>query len=136
MCSISVISPETVQKMKFSIKHVFSKCDQIRSFLWIWSHLLKKTLMKNLIFCAVSWQHFKYTSEEYYSNCVSQNFNWLKMLTYLGHWIAKQTVLTYKNLVQLKRSKIYKCGKNLSLSWRRSLSYRNQSIDLLCRSMD
>ena len=25
----------------------FSKCDQIRSFLRIWSHLLKKSLMEN-----------------------------------------------------------------------------------------
>ena len=33
----------------------FSKCDQICSFLWIWSHLLKKSLMKNFIFCAVHW---------------------------------------------------------------------------------
>ena len=32
----------TVQKMKFSIKDFFSKCDQIRSFLRIWWHLLKK----------------------------------------------------------------------------------------------
>ena len=39
--------------MKFSIKDFFIKCDQIGSFLWIWSHLLKKSLMKNLIFCAV-----------------------------------------------------------------------------------
>ena len=38
--------------MKFSIKDFFSKCDQIRSFLRIWSHLLKKSLMGNLIFCA------------------------------------------------------------------------------------
>ena len=40
----------TVQKMKFSIKVFFSKCDQIRSFLRIWSHLLKKSLMENFIF--------------------------------------------------------------------------------------
>ena len=40
-------------RMKFSIK-VFSKCDQIRIFLRIWSHLLKKSLMENSIFCAVS----------------------------------------------------------------------------------
>ena len=40
--------------MKFSIKDFFSKCDQIRSFLGIWSYLLKKSLMENLIFCAVS----------------------------------------------------------------------------------
>ena len=39
------------KKMKFSIKDFFSKCDQIRSFLWIWSHLLNKSLMENFIFC-------------------------------------------------------------------------------------
>ena len=38
---------------KFSIKDSFSKCDQIRSFLRIWSHLLKKSLMDNFMFCAV-----------------------------------------------------------------------------------
>ena len=43
----------TAQKMKFSIMDFFSKCDQIRSFLWIWSHLLKKSVMENSIFCAV-----------------------------------------------------------------------------------
>ena len=43
----------TAQKMKFSIKHFFSKYDQIRSFLRIWSYLLKKFLMENSIFCAV-----------------------------------------------------------------------------------
>ena len=42
------------QKMKFSNKDFFSKCDQIRSFLRNWSHLLKKSLMENFIFCAVS----------------------------------------------------------------------------------
>ena len=40
----------TAQKM---ITNFFSKCDQIRSFFQIWSHLLKKSVMKNLIFCAV-----------------------------------------------------------------------------------
>ena len=40
--------------MNFSIKNFFSKCDQIRSFLRIWSHLLKKPLMENFIFCAVT----------------------------------------------------------------------------------
>ena len=39
--------------MKFSIKDFSSTCDQIRSFLRIWSHSLKKSLMENLIFCAV-----------------------------------------------------------------------------------
>ena len=40
------------QKVKFSIKDFFSKCDQIRSFLRIWSHLLKKSLIENFMFCA------------------------------------------------------------------------------------
>ena len=40
--------------MKFSIKVFFSKCDQIGRFLRIWSHLLKKSFMKNFIFlCSV-----------------------------------------------------------------------------------
>ena len=48
----------TAQKIKSSIKDFFSKWNQIRSFLRIWSHLLKKSLMKNFIFCAVSYQKF------------------------------------------------------------------------------
>ena len=40
----------TAQKMKFSIKDFFSKCDQIRRKLRIWSHLLNKSLMENFIF--------------------------------------------------------------------------------------
>ena len=39
--------------MKFFIKNFFRKCDQIRRKLRIWSHLLKKLLMENFIFCAV-----------------------------------------------------------------------------------
>ena len=41
---------DTAQKMKFSIKGFISKCDQICSFLRIWSDLLKKSLMENFIF--------------------------------------------------------------------------------------
>ena len=42
--------------MKFSIKGFFSKCDQIRRKLRIWSNLLRKFLMENFIFCAVIYQ--------------------------------------------------------------------------------
>ena len=38
--------------MKFSIKDFFNKCDQIRCFLRIWSHLLRKSLIENFIFYA------------------------------------------------------------------------------------
>ena len=37
----------TAEKMKFFIKDIFSKCDEIRSFLQIWSHILKTSLIKN-----------------------------------------------------------------------------------------
>ena len=52
----------TAQKTKFSVKDFFSKCDQIRSFLRIWSHLLKKFLMENFIFSTVieSWNTCKF----------------------------------------------------------------------------
>ena len=51
--TVQNFSTNTAQKMKFSIKDFFSKCDQIRSFLRIWSHLLKKPLLENFIFRAV-----------------------------------------------------------------------------------
>ena len=50
---IQFVDIYTSQKMKFSIKDCFSKCDQIRRKLRIWSHSLKKSLMENFILCAV-----------------------------------------------------------------------------------
>ena len=47
------VTCHTAQKMKFSIKDFFSKCDQIYRKLQIWSHLLKKSVMENFIFWAV-----------------------------------------------------------------------------------
>ena len=42
-------SSSTAQKIKFSIKDFFSKCDQIHRNLRICFHLLKKSLMENFI---------------------------------------------------------------------------------------
>ena len=50
----------TAQKVKLSIKECFSKCDQIRSFLRIWSHLLKKYLIEEFTFCALCFR-FQWT---------------------------------------------------------------------------
>ena len=44
----------TARKMKFFSKDFFRKCDQIRRNLRIWLHLLKKSLMENFIFCAMT----------------------------------------------------------------------------------
>ena len=41
---------DTAQKMKFSIKDFFSRCDQIWEKLQIWLHLKKKFLMENFFF--------------------------------------------------------------------------------------
>ena len=43
----------TAQKMKLSITNFFTKGDRIRRKIWIWSHLLKKSLMENFVFCAL-----------------------------------------------------------------------------------
>ena len=55
-------TPITAQK-NFLIKEFFSKCDQIRSFLRVWSNLLMKSLMENFIFCAVCVRSFLVFSE-------------------------------------------------------------------------
>ena len=39
--------------MRFFIKDFYSKCDQIRRKLRIWSHLLENYLMENFILCAL-----------------------------------------------------------------------------------
>ena len=65
--SALLIALLTAQKMKFSINDFFSKYDQIRSFLWIWSHFLKKSWIENFIFCAVILTAWKF--------CFAQNPN-------------------------------------------------------------
>ena len=40
-------------RKKFSMKNLFSKCEQIRRKLLIWSHLLNKSLAEDFIFCVV-----------------------------------------------------------------------------------
>ena len=79
--------------MTFSIKKFFSKCDQIRKKLRIWSHLLKRSVIENFIFYAVCCNIFKL------------------ILAILVCYV-------------------------LTLSWRGSLSYRNQPIDLQNKSVD
>ena len=46
--------------MKFYINDFLSKCDQIRSFLWIWSYLQKEFLTENFIFNVVFRMKYKF----------------------------------------------------------------------------
>ena len=54
----------TAQKIKFSIKDFFSKCDQIGRLLRLWSCLLKKFLTENFIFCPVCQHTFQYLGKK------------------------------------------------------------------------
>ena len=74
--NIKFILP-TAQKMKFSIKDFCNKCDQIRSFLSIWSHLLKKSFMENFIFCSVTVNYVRFS----YSNFPQTNTGFEPALT-------------------------------------------------------
>ena len=60
-------------KNEVSIKDFCSKYDQIRSFLRIWSHLLKKSLMKNFIFVQY---------------CLFTKFVWRKGALCWGRWFS------------------------------------------------
>ena len=86
----------TAQKMKFSIEDFFSKYDQIRSFLQIWLHLLKKSFMENFIFCAVQynfigkWNVFALrNSNQSSSSCSATERNDLcKSMIKKFHWMC------------------------------------------------
>ena len=56
--NVPLNTKRNAQKMKFSIKDFFSKCDQIHRKLRIWSHYQKKSLIENFIFCVVAFEPF------------------------------------------------------------------------------
>ena len=53
LCHSIPVQIDAAQQMKFFIKDFFSKCDQIRRKLPLWSNLLKKSIMENFFFFAV-----------------------------------------------------------------------------------
>ena len=55
----------SAQKMKIFIKDFRSKCGQIRWKQSNWLNLLKKSVMKNFIFCAVSVPTFVAENSKY-----------------------------------------------------------------------
>ena len=88
----------TAQKMKLSVKNFFSKCDQIRRKLQIWSHLLKKSLMKNFIFCAVS-----------KSVCFAADFHLTLWLCYLKSTMALTKVNEIEYILLFISDSWYNC---------------------------
>ena len=80
--------------MKFFIKDSLSKCDQIRRKLWIGSHFLNKSLMKNFIFCAVK---ILVITLKQILILLTQNLAGLQNRTKLYLWSDQQTqILSHK----------------------------------------
>ena len=119
--SLMQVSTFTTQKIKFSIKVFFCKCDQIRRKLRIWSHLLKKSLMKNFIFCAVvvacrsllpiSYKIYKF-SHTYFDTELSEKLIELKFITTITESLGGFAALKKIKLI----SKVF-------YSWRIKIRY-------------
>ena len=90
--------------MKFPMKDFFSKSDRIRRKLRIWSHLLKKSLMKNFIFCAVITRHHLIAS--------------LQMET--GNSLDQTGNISYTIRFQYA---MYFCKSNDLIRWKHSIKY-------------
>ena len=54
----------------FCTKDFLSKCEQIRGKLRIWLHILKKSLIENLIFCAMAHAALKFS--DVFSGCIEK----------------------------------------------------------------
>ena len=112
------------QKMKFFIKDFFRKCDQIRSFRRIRSHLLKKSLMWNFIFCAVNntfWNTFLFlkTPSNFINPSTEEFFIWGTLIKfpviYSNHISDINQNAKFKSLVHI----IY------YISWRKCCNSTN-----------
>ena len=80
----------TAQKIKFSIKHFFSNCDQIRSCLRIWSHLLKKSLIEN----------FNFSPSGYFKKCGHLGTIFLSVLQIFDSCVPKYIAYGYVKVFQ------------------------------------
>ena len=92
--------------MKYSIKNFFSRCDQICSFLRIWSHLLKKALMENFIFlCSVLEQcNFQKKSNINSGNSPNLNSSLIYCISSSKKWISQcgYVLVVYTNITTFR----------------------------------
>ena len=93
--------PALHKKWSFSSRISSSKCDQIRSLLRIWSHLLEEILNGKLYFCAVIHGHeslifspiFQLQAHYYQHHAVMCLLHWLFQSEYY-----RLSLLTWKNV--------------------------------------
>ena len=100
--------------MKFSIKDLFSKYDQIRSFLRIWTHLLNKFLRENFIFYAVKFTLFTHGLSEAYSKLCETSQFFTKVVNGLQSWSI---------MLMKARSKMFVTILNMPLTESPEISY-------------
>ena len=80
-----------------SINDFFSKCDQICSFLRIWSHFLKKSLMENFIICTV--RYLTGSSIRLWDYTFTLYLFWRIILNSEFHILAKPMVTGIQNRI-------------------------------------
>ena len=82
----------SAQKMKFSIQNFFSKRNQIRKKLRIWSYLLKKSFMENFIFLCSVYTDFVFVDSTYivYKTWWCSNFGWVWLKKIFSHIISSR----------------------------------------------
>ena len=90
-----------------------------------------------ILIVAILWKHCYFYFVDIYSQFeryLFPIFQYIMFSSWDIRWYSfqKSTIFTWNITVKLLVSQIF----SQILSWRRSLSYRNQSIDLLCKSMD
>ena len=87
--------------MKFFIMDFFSKCDKIRKKLRIWSHLRKKSLMENFIFCAVEPYNFSFNNRSSNQLYLTELLGFLTSLGMLNllHLIYPSLLIEFGTLV-------------------------------------
>ena len=142
----------TAQKMKYSIKDFFSKCDQIRSFLQIWSHLRKKSLMEDFFFfcsdkCKVYVKNFPSTRvkcmQDYIKPSFRENLYLLiirvstnnisknKQPKQIAKWIVEEAISVKDNSCELKldiRYQICDIRYNSQKRWSSTKSCRDRLL--------
>ena len=120
----------TAQRMKFSINDFFSKCDQIRSILHIWSHLMLKISLWKTSFFGQCWR-LLCTSTHFDLHEIYNTFNSNLSLETRGvfRYISK-AFKRARLKVLLHKIKCRDIDGNFSTPLESFLSYRNHCIFL------
>ena len=109
------------------MKDFFGKCDQIRIYLQIWSHLLKKSLMEKFIFCAVysTFDSHSEHNEASKREILMKIVNGWELLTFFGKssildvWLSSDYTAETRTAQKMKfciKSFFSKCGQIWSFS--------------------